>query len=89
MPARWTPAAQDLADLFELEMDKLRNQYETVQQSQQRQADEQVDEVAERLRRLAARQQQANDRQQRSFGQQGSGGDGSAQRILRAALHTA
>ena len=76
-------AAEDLADLFELETDKLRNQYETVQQSQQRQADEQVDEVAERLRRLAARQQQANDRQQRSFGQQGgSGGDGSGQRAL-------
>ncbi|HSJ65743.1 MAG TPA: DUF4175 family protein [Gemmatimonadaceae bacterium] len=76
-------AAEDLADLFELETDKLRNQYETVQRSQQRQADEQVDEVAERLRRLAARQQQANDRQQRSFGQQGgSGGDGSAQRAL-------
>src|SRR5690606_30325819 len=76
-------AAEDLADLFELETDKLRNQYETVQRSEQRQADEQVDEVAERLRRLAARQQQANDRQQRSFGQQGgSGGDGSAQRAL-------
>jgi hypothetical protein len=76
-------AAEDLADLFELETDKLRNQYETVQRSEQRQADEQVDEVAERLRRLAARQQQANDRQQRSFGRQGgSGGDGSAQRAL-------
>ncbi|MGI8844156.1 MAG: DUF4175 family protein, partial [Gemmatimonadaceae bacterium] len=76
-------AAEDLADLFELETDKLRNQYETVQRGEQRQADEQVDEVAERLRRLAARQQQANERQQRSFGQQGgSGGDGSAQRAL-------
>jgi hypothetical protein len=75
-------AAEDLADLFELETDKLRNQYETVQRSEQRQADEQVDELAERLRRLAARQQQASDRQQRSFGQQGSGGDGSAQRAL-------
>jgi hypothetical protein len=77
-------AAEDLADLFELETDKLRNQYETVQRSEQRQADEQVDDLAERLRRLAARQQQANDRLQRSFGQQqgGSGGDGSQQRAL-------
>lgn len=58
--------AQDLADIFELQKDKLRNQYETVQrgqqQQQQQQADNQVDETAEKLRELAARQQQENER---------------------------
>ena len=58
--------AQDLADIFELQKDRLRNQYETVQrgqqQSQQQQANDQVDETLEKLRQLAARQQQENDR---------------------------
>ena len=36
--------AEELADLFELELDKLKNQYETVQRGQQQQADDQVDE---------------------------------------------
>jgi hypothetical protein len=58
--------AQDLADIFELQKDRLRNQYETVQrgqqQDQQQQANNQVDETLEKLRQLAARQQQENDR---------------------------
>jgi hypothetical protein len=58
--------AQDLADIFELQKDRLRNQYETVQrgqqQNQQQQANNQVDETLEKLRQLAARQQQENDR---------------------------
>jgi len=58
--------AQDLADIFELQKDGLRNQYETVQrgqqQDQQQQANNQVDETLEKLRQLAARQQQENDR---------------------------
>jgi hypothetical protein len=59
--------AQDLADIFELQKDRLRNQYETVQRGQQQsqqqqQADNQVDETAEKLRQLASRQQQENER---------------------------
>ena len=59
--------AQDLADIFELQKDRLRNQYETVQRGQQQsqqqqQANNQVDETLEKLRQLAARQQQENDR---------------------------
>ncbi|MFL5582406.1 MAG: DUF4175 family protein [Gemmatimonadaceae bacterium] len=81
--------AEDLADLFELETDKLRNQYESVQRERQEQADQQVDEVLERLRQLAARQQQENERlrraqqqaAQRQGGQQ-SGGGGASQREL-------
>ena len=77
--------AQDLADIFELQKDRLRNQYETVQrgqQQQQQQADNQVDETLEKLRQLAARQQQENDRARRkadslSMGQSGAqGGQG-------------
>ena len=84
--------AEDLADLFELENDKLRNQYESVQQEQQQQAQRELDETAERLKRLASRQQQENERMQRMadamrdrMGQQsggGGGGGGSSQREL-------
>ena len=53
------PAAQaeDLASLFELEMDKLRNQYETVEQQRRSSADNEVDEVMQRLAELARRQE--------------------------------
>ena len=56
-------SAEELADLFELELDKLQNQYETVQRGEQQQADEQVDELMERLKELARRQQQELERQ--------------------------
>ncbi len=84
--------AEDLADLFELETDKLRNQYESVQRSQTQSAEQEIDEAAERLRQLASRQQQENERMQRAAeelrartGQQsggGGGGGGSGQREL-------
>jgi hypothetical protein len=54
--------AEDLADLFDLEMNKLKNQYETVQRGEQQARDQQVDELMERLRELAQRQQQLNER---------------------------
>ncbi len=83
--------AQDLADIFELQKDKLRNQYETVQrgqqEQQQQQADNQVDETAEKLRQLAARQQQENERARAKadslsrMGQSGASG-GQGQRDL-------
>ncbi len=70
--------AEDLADLFELELDKLRNQYETVQRGQQQGADQKVDELEERLRELARRQQKENERKKR-LGQQSSAGQGAGQ----------
>jgi hypothetical protein len=83
--------AKDLADIFELQKDKLRNQYETVQrgqqQQQQQQADNQVDETAEKLRQLAAREQQENERARAKadslsrMGQSGASG-GQGQRDL-------
>jgi hypothetical protein len=78
--------AEDLADLFELDADKLRNQYETVDRgTQQQQADNQVDETAEKLKQLSSRLQQENERLKNGMqGQQGqqSGGGGGGQRQL-------
>ena len=59
---------EDLADLFELQTDKLRNQYEAVQSESrqpQQQAERATDEALERLKELAQRQQQENERMQR------------------------
>ncbi len=75
-------SAEDLADLFELELDKLQNQYETVQRSQQQQADDQLDETMERLKELARRQQQEVERQRRAAQNQRGGGGGAGQRQL-------
>ena len=74
------PNAEDLADLFELELDKLRNQYETVQRGERQQQNDQVDEVLERLRELARRQQQAAER--RRMETQGGARSGDEQRAL-------
>jgi hypothetical protein len=70
--------ADDLADLFELELDKLQNQYETVERGERQQAGDQLEETMEALKELARRQQQQADRQRRASAQQGgaSGGAG-------------
>jgi hypothetical protein len=88
---------EDLADLFELQTDKLRNQYEAVQSESrqpQQQAERATDEALERLKELAQRQQQENERMQRlaeqmreRLGQDqsasgGGGGAGASQREL-------
>ncbi len=76
-------AAEDLADLFELELDKLKNQYETVRRGQQQQSDNEVDELIERLKELARRQEQEAERQRRrAQAQRGSAGGGQSQRDL-------
>ncbi len=54
--------AEDLADLFELELNKLKNQYETVQRAEQQERNQKVDEALQRLKELAQRQQQLNER---------------------------
>jgi len=76
-------AAEDLADLFELELDKMKNQYETVQRGQQQQADNEVDELLQQLQELARRQEQQAERQRRASQNQNAGsGNGDAQRGL-------
>ncbi len=79
------PRAEDLADLFELQRDQLRNQYETEQRASTRSADDIVDETAEKLKQLAARQQQENERLHNRLGAAGGAGapsGGSTQRQL-------
>ncbi|HJZ69332.1 MAG TPA: DUF4175 family protein [Blastocatellia bacterium] len=71
---------QELADLFELQLDKMKNQYETVQSQQQQNQNQQQDEIARRLAELARRQQQQVEQRMRSQGQQQQGGGGGSQR---------
>ena len=71
-------AAEDLADLFELELDKLKNQYETVRRGEQQQSDDQVDALMEELQELARRQEQEAERQRRRAQQGQQGGSASA-----------
>ena len=75
--------AQELADLFEMELDKVANQYETAQRAEQN-TDQKVDELMEKLRELARRQEQEAERQrQRALaGQQGGSGSNNNQRAL-------
>lgn len=75
------PEAEDLAHLFELEMDRLRNQYETVEQQRRSSADREVDEVMERLAELARRQEQENERRRRGLSAPGGGAGSARQRI--------
>jgi hypothetical protein len=76
-------SANDLADLFELELDKLANQYEMQKSAGQQQSAQKIDELAEKLKDLARRQQQEAERQRRmaANGQNASGG-GASQRAL-------
>lgn len=85
--------ADDLADLFEMEADQVRNQYETLQRGEREQTDQKVDATVEKLRELAQRLQQENERLRRlgmqSQAQAGSGNGGAAQRQLAQELEQA
>src|SRR5829696_5290374 len=71
---------QELAGLFELELDKMKNQYETVQRAQQQQAEQQKSETERRLEELARRQQQALEEQRRRQQMQAANGSSGNQR---------
>jgi hypothetical protein len=76
---------RDLSELFELEVDRMANQYEMRQQAAQQQADQKIDELAEKLKELARRQEQEAERQRRRAAagqQQQGGGSGGSQREL-------
>jgi len=75
---------EDLADFFDLEMDRLRNQYEALQRGEQQQASQQIDAALDRLRELARRQQQEEERLRRAADQlpQGAAAGGESQRRL-------
>lgn len=75
--------AQDLADLFKMDMDKMANQYETNSQASTQQQDQQIDELAEKLKELARRQEQEIERQRRlAAGQSAGSNGGDLQRAL-------
>ncbi len=79
----WDSNAEDLADLFELELDKLRNQYETVQRGERQVTNNLIDETLARLKELARRQEQHNERLRRRARLEGApGGTPAAQREL-------
>jgi hypothetical protein len=61
--------SQELAELFELELDKMKNQYESLRREQRQQSQQGRDEMARKLEELARRQQQALDQQRRQQGQ--------------------
>ncbi len=73
---------QELSGLFELELDKMKNQYETVQRQQQQQAQQQKSEAERKLEELARRQEQALEEQRRRMqsARNQSGGGGGNQR---------
>ena len=62
---RGASAAEDLANLFRLEMDKLRNKYAGVQHGNWQKGSQQLDEAMEKLKELARRQQQEVERLER------------------------
>jgi hypothetical protein len=78
---------QELADIFEQELDKMASRYETANQSMQQDSDRQVDELMEKLKELARRQEQEAERQRRralESQQAGGGGGGSSSAQQRA-----
>ena len=72
-------SAEDLADLVDLELDRTKNQYETLQQNRDNQRQQELDELAERLKELARRQQQEMERRRRRGMQSSSSGGGASQ----------
>jgi len=76
-PGGAATGAQELENLFELELDKLKNQYETQHQRDSMQAENQADEALQKLKELAQRQQQLNERRQQQPGVPGASQGGS------------
>ncbi len=73
---------EDLADLVDLELDRTKNQYETLQQNRETQRDEAMDEALEKLKELARRQQQEAERQRRQAMAGGTGSQASQQDLI-------
>jgi hypothetical protein len=64
------PSAEDLADLFGLEVDRMRNQYETVQRGERQQTQAQVDQTLDRVRELARRLEREDERLRQALANQ-------------------
>ena len=72
-------SAEDLADLFDLELDQNKNQYETLQRGELSRNSQELDEALRRLQELAERQQKMIEQQRRQAQMGGGGGGGSQQ----------
>jgi len=71
--------SRELTELMNLELDKMKNQYETLRREQRQQTEQAKSEAERRLEELARRQQQALEQQRRRQQQQGqprNGGGG-------------
>ena len=75
-------AAEELADLVDLDLDKTKNQYETLDQSQGEGRDQDLEEALEKLKELARRQQQLVERQRRQAVGKSSGSGSYSQQKL-------
>jgi len=58
-------SGRDLAEMFDIELDIEKNQYETGRQASAQERDRELDEAAEKLRELARRQEQLAEQQRR------------------------
>ncbi|MFL6256155.1 MAG: DUF4175 family protein [Pyrinomonadaceae bacterium] len=76
--------SRELTDLMELELDKMKNQYETLNREQRQRTEQAKSEAERRLEELARRQERALEEQRRRQGQQGQprngGGGGGSER---------
>ena len=72
---------QELAELFEQELNQMASRYETANQASEQANDREIDELLEKLKELARRQEQEAERQRRRAleGQLGGGGNSGAQ----------
>jgi hypothetical protein len=78
--------AEELAELFELDLDKMRNQYESVERGQRQEQQQAVDEAVEKLRELARRQQQENERRRaQALGDAHAGSSAGQRRLAQEA----
>lgn len=70
--------ADELASMFEEELDKMANQYETVQRAEEQGAEQRLDDLMEKLKDLARRQEQEAERQRRLSSSRSQNGSASA-----------
>ncbi len=71
---------QELSEIFDQELEKMASRYETANQAQQQSGDRELDELLEKLKELARRQEQEAARQRlRALEQGGSSSGGAAQ----------
>ncbi|MFQ5928975.1 MAG: DUF4175 family protein [Acidobacteriota bacterium] len=82
-------SAEELADLVDLELDRTKNQYESLQQNRQLNREQALDEALEKLKELAQRQQQLAQRRRQQAMQGSSNANLSQQQLIEEAQRLA